>query len=137
MTQISKSIILLVAGLALATSLAGCAETFGYGKNAPDEFNVVKKPPLILPPDYRLRPPQAGVTRGVTSGRDLAKLLILGPQNNAPPDPAEQDLLNKAADGGNYGDGVREIIHNEAQGTISQPHDKVDTLVEDATLPTQ
>ena len=28
--------------------------------NSPDEFRVVKKAPLVVPPDYSLRPPNAG-----------------------------------------------------------------------------
>jgi len=55
-----------VAGLALAIVLSGCSgvkESLGLGKNAPDEFSVVKKAPLILPPDYKLRPPRPGAQR--------------------------------------------------------------------------
>ncbi len=49
--------------LIVSTSLAlvlvtGCAGL--SGSNAPDEFRVVKKAPLVVPPDYSLRPPQAG-----------------------------------------------------------------------------
>ena len=49
-------------GAALA-ALAGCSgtvqEKLGLGKRAPDEFQVVRRAPLILPPDYSLRPPAA------------------------------------------------------------------------------
>ncbi len=38
--------------------VTGCA-SFG-GSNSPDEFRVVKKAPLVVPPDYSLRPPEAG-----------------------------------------------------------------------------
>ncbi|MEM9054330.1 MAG: DUF3035 domain-containing protein [Pseudomonadota bacterium] len=41
--------------LALVTGCAGLASS-----NSPDEFRVVKKAPLVVPPDYSLRPPQAG-----------------------------------------------------------------------------
>lgn len=34
--------------------------TLGLERNAPDEFKVVSRPPLSLPPDYALRPPRAG-----------------------------------------------------------------------------
>lgn len=33
------------------------------GKNAPDEFRVVKRAPLTLPPDFTLRPPDPGAPR--------------------------------------------------------------------------
>lgn len=53
-----------VAALAVfAVSLAGCTsirEAAGIGKMAPDEFAVVTKAPLVIPPDYNLRPPRPG-----------------------------------------------------------------------------
>lgn len=54
MKTVSK---IIIAGSAV-TLLAGCA-SFG-GSSAPDEFRVVTKAPLVIPPDYSLRPPQAG-----------------------------------------------------------------------------
>lgn len=58
-----RSFLLLgVAGL----SLAGCGELredLGFGRNSPDEFAVVDRPPLSMPPDYSLRPPQPGMPR--------------------------------------------------------------------------
>lgn len=45
--------------------LAACGgptvgERLGVTRNAPDEFRVVRRAPLVLPPDYNLRPPQPG-----------------------------------------------------------------------------
>lgn len=53
----------LAALAALAFGLAGC-ESFqkaaGLTKSPPDEFAVVTKAPLIIPPDYNLKPPSPG-----------------------------------------------------------------------------
>ena len=38
--------------------VSGCAAL--GGTNSPDEFRVVKKAPLVVPPEYSLRPPAAG-----------------------------------------------------------------------------
>src|SRR5215472_6535778 len=49
-----------------AAGLAGChstAQAFGMAKVTPDEFRVVTKAPLTLPPDYALRPPAPGEPR--------------------------------------------------------------------------
>jgi Protein of unknown function (DUF3035) len=49
------------AGLAIA--LVGCdsvREAAGVTKEPPDEFAVVTKAPLIMPPDYNLKPPKPG-----------------------------------------------------------------------------
>jgi hypothetical protein len=58
---------LAVAALLLgAAGLSGCdtaSRAFGLSKVTPDEFRVVTKAPLTLPPDYSLRPPQPGEPR--------------------------------------------------------------------------
>lgn len=38
-------------------------EQLGVAKKAPDEFAVVKRAPLSMPPDYSLRPPRPGAPR--------------------------------------------------------------------------
>ena len=57
----------LVVGLcALTLALSACGDlrtALGLDKRAPDEFAVVTQAPLVLPPDYRLRPPQPGAPR--------------------------------------------------------------------------
>lgn len=53
-----KTIVMLAAGGALV-SAAGCAN-LGGAPTTPDEFRVVKKAPLVVPPDYSLRPPSSG-----------------------------------------------------------------------------
>jgi len=46
--------------------LAGCGDTrkmLGLDKQTPDEFKIVSRAPLSLPPDYALRPPDPGAIR--------------------------------------------------------------------------
>ena len=49
---------ILVSICAAGMLASGCAAL--GGSNSPDEFRVVKKAPLVIPPDYSLRPPEAG-----------------------------------------------------------------------------
>jgi hypothetical protein len=56
---------LAVVALAV-TVLAGCGDTrkmLGLDKTTPDEFRIVSRAPLSLPPDYALRPPDPGAPR--------------------------------------------------------------------------
>ncbi len=50
--------------LGAVAAVGGCSgtvqENLGLGKRSPDEFQVVRRAPLILPPDYSLRPPAPG-----------------------------------------------------------------------------
>ena len=83
-----KSRALALSAVAIAAlSLAGCSMfrgSGGFGKNTPDEFNVVTKAPLVVPPEFALRPPAVGAelpseldagTRGrnILFGQDLGR----------------------------------------------------------------
>ena len=55
---------LLAAVLLLTlTACSGFRNDLGLNKKAPDEFAVVSRAPLVLPPNYQLRPPQPGAPR--------------------------------------------------------------------------
>lgn len=56
-----KSLLTLAAGAALAATTA-CSSTGNGGGSTPNEFRVVTKAPLSIPPEYSLRPPPAGTT---------------------------------------------------------------------------
>ncbi|GAB2177914.1 DUF3035 domain-containing protein [Dongia sp. agr-C8] len=62
-----RSLLTLPLALALAVpTLAGCSSTkemLGLTKRSPDEFQVVSRAPLSMPPDYSLRPPTPGAPR--------------------------------------------------------------------------
>lgn len=67
--------------------LSACADTsvgdvLGLEKSPPDEFAVVSRAPLSLPPDFGLRPPQPGAAR---------------PQDTAPSEAAQAALFGREA----------------------------------------
>jgi hypothetical protein len=78
-----RSLLCLPLALAvLAPAVAGCTsakEVLGLTKRSPDEFQVVSRAPLSMPPDYSLRPPTPGAPRpqeGTT--RDQAQGIVTG-----------------------------------------------------------
>src|SRR4051794_23886353 len=90
----------LLAGLAMS----GCSDTrkaLGYDKAPPDEFRIVSRAPLSLPPDYALRPPQPGAGRPQEqSTQEQARQVLLGntaPRQTIPPGASagEAALLGK------------------------------------------
>jgi hypothetical protein len=77
----------VVAAGALAVS--GCSgntvkETLGLTRNAPDEFRVVSRPPLSVPPQFNLRPPSATDTApGQVAASAQAESLVTGNANGS------------------------------------------------------
>ena len=58
--------VIVATALVAAAGLAGCQSTqkaLGMTKVTPDEFRIVTKAPLVVPPDYALRPPAPGEPR--------------------------------------------------------------------------
>ena len=94
----------IAAIFSLGFSLIGCQglrEATGAAKLPPDEFTVLTKAPLILPPDYNLRPPQPGVaSRNEIDADDQARAALF------PANPATA----AAALGGAYSDGEKLLL---------------------------
>lgn len=70
-----RSAVWCAASGALMLSLGGCTgnsvrDALGMGKRAPDEFAVVKREPLIIPPGYDLRPPRPGAPSVTAANAD-------------------------------------------------------------------
>ena len=62
--KVQKSLIVLIPAILLV--LGGCQKTkeiLGMNKNPPNEFTVMQRAPLEVPPEYTLRPPQPGSKR--------------------------------------------------------------------------
>ena len=78
--MIKKLIIVMV--LSLPIFLSGCgselAKVLGTDKMPPDEFTILTKPNLIIPPEYNLRPPAEGEVRPTPQqpSRELQALLF-------------------------------------------------------------
>ena len=96
-----------VAGAAVIVALAlplgaceGLRDQLGLSKNAPDEFNVVTRAPLTLPPDYTLRPPDPGAPPPQeTTVQDRVKAALYGSVGDAASGPTtagENALLARA-----------------------------------------
>lgn len=81
----------------MASGCSGFSKAVGGGKNPPDEFAVTTKAPLVVPPDYALRPPKPGETRpDELSSSERARQVLMGDATGQPPTGGEQLLLQKA-----------------------------------------
>jgi hypothetical protein len=74
----------------LVLTLSGCdsiRSAAGITKQPPDEFAVVTKAPLVIPPDYNLRPPKPGaVPTNQTSPTGAAQAALYGNDDPSNPD---------------------------------------------------
>lgn len=75
---------LLIPLLCTACASGDVRETLGLNKNAPDEFRVVSRPPLSVPPEFTLRPPAPGEPPlGAPGAEQTARSLVLEDDNSS------------------------------------------------------
>jgi hypothetical protein len=96
----SVSKVITATALLAAFGLAGCestAQALGMSKVTPDEFRVVTKAPLVVPPDYALRPPAPGKPRPQElQPESAARLALLGQREAEQRSEGEKLLTLKA-----------------------------------------
>ena len=96
-----KSKALALSGVAIATlSVTGCnslGAAAGLTKNTPDEFNVVTKAPLVVPPEFALRPPSVGAELPAElDPSQRARNILFGQDLGQTASPGERALVAKA-----------------------------------------
>lgn len=114
-----KTLTLIAAGAAIAMTPACISRDTGFSNaNAPDEFRVVTKAPLTIPPEYGLRPPQAGqeLPAEVVVER-TTNITAFGATTGSDASPAERALIAHA--GANAANPViRGLVDYEETKTI-------------------
>ena len=126
---LSRSLVLFGVSTLLLAACGEIREDLGLGRNPPDEFAVVERPPLSMPPDYGLSPPRPGAPRPQAVDADQqarSALFEAGAKKTSAKAQAasggEQALL--AASGAAKADpGIRNVIDREsAQKAVASPH---------------
>tara|TARA_Y100001970_G_C13656902_1_gene566338 strand:- start:53 stop:469 length:417 start_codon:yes stop_codon:yes gene_type:complete len=114
--MIKKFIIVMVMSLPIV--LTGCgselAKVLGTDKLPPDEFTILTKPNLIIPPEYNLRPPAEGEVRPTPQqpSRELQALLF---NNSNSADDFSQSEINlmTGADVAESVPNIKEVLDSE------------------------
>jgi hypothetical protein len=76
---------------------SGMGDKLGLNSQAPDEFKVVAKAPLVVPPDYALRPPAPGQPRpNELQPESQARTALLGQEQAVSRSQGESLLVSRA-----------------------------------------
>ena len=112
---------------AIMVALSGCADTrraLGIDKSLPDEFAVISRAPLVMPPDFSLRPPAPGTERpqeGTTA--DQARRALLSGRAEAYRargfSPGEVFLLETATQG-RITANIRQVVDRETSAFAAE-----------------
>lgn len=106
---------------AAGASLSACSSTrkaLGMNKVTPDEFRVVAKAPLVVPPEYALRPPAPGEPRPQElQPESAARNALLGAREAQGRTEGEKLLVAKA--GADKADPLIRYVVDDETGSLA------------------
>jgi hypothetical protein len=132
MKMAPKQSILTAAAMSMLLAAGGCSILpggGGSGNPGPDEFRVVTKAPLSVPPEYNLRPPSAGTTvpAEADASRDTT-VAAFGTQLGADASAAERALVT-AAGANAVNPRIRSIVDYEEGGLVRKTPEDSDQII--------
>lgn len=96
MQDLLKLSVVAIVGLSM-TGCTSVSKRLGLTKEAPNEFNILTKAPLIVPPEYSLRPPRIGESSEENNySQEAARQALVGDIDDAEPSQGEIILLSKS-----------------------------------------
>ncbi len=126
-----KTVLLVSACLVTLAACENAKQELGIERTSPDEFAVVRRAPLAMPPDYALRPPRPGAARPQEqASTDQAETTVFGGTNTnkTKSGSGEQALLQQAgADAARPN--IRQIVDRETAATAPAKQPAVKKLL--------
>ena len=125
-----RVLFVLTLTLTVLSACGGTRESLGLGRSVPDEYAVVDRPPLSMPPDYTLRPPRPGAERPQDVNlTQRASETLFGGETKAAAAPAEgggsssEQVLLQTAGASSADPNIRETVDREAaQKVVASEH---------------
>ncbi len=130
-----SALIAFVGLLALLTGCSGLADSLGFGRNPPDEFAVVDRPPLAMPPDYDLRPPRPGAPRPQEISMNARASTVVfgaGAQASSAGQVSSSDaekVLLESAGAAKADENIRDVVDREAAEKVASSKHLIDDLL--------
>lgn len=116
-----RKVLSLSAIVFMGVNVAGCAsatKALGLKQTAPNEFNILTKAPLVVPPEYNLRPPRVGESSAENNyTQKAAREALIGDIDDADPSKGEQLLLAKA---GAFGSNKEIRVEIDGQNSVER-----------------
>jgi len=125
-----KILILLLLSSVLVVSCSKVRESAGVNRKNIDEFSVIENPPLVIPPDFNLLPPDQLEEKNLDKAEsDLAKEILFGLEGETNNDNSELSTMENILSESNA-DETDDSIRNEIdeqfaseKGSISKSWD--------------
>ena len=109
----------------------------GVERKVIDEYNVVENPPLVIPPNFNLLPPDQIESKDIDdTDTELAKEILFGLDEESDETPSENSVIDnilKETEADQVDNSIREDLDGNSEDEISQ--DNIDVESENIEEP--
>ena len=103
----------------------------GVERKVIDEYNVVENPPLVIPPNFNLLPPDQIESKDIDdTDSELAKEILFGLDEESNETPSENSVIDnilKETEADQVDNSIREDLDGNSEDEISQDNTDVES----------
>ena len=103
----------------------------GVERKVIDEYNVVENPPLVIPPNFNLLPPDQIESKDIDdTDSELAKEILFGLDEESDETPSENSVIDnilKETEADQVDNSIREDLDGNSEDEISQDNTDIES----------
>ena len=123
-----KIIILIFITELFLVSCSTVRDSAGVNRKVIDEYSVIENPPLVIPPDFNLLPPEQISSKDILdTDNELAKEILFGLEDTETLTESNTSLINEIineTEADEVDDSIRDSINEEFAGEKSSTDDE-------------
>ena len=123
-----KILLVIITTTFILSSCGTVRDSAGVNRKVIDEYSVIENPPLVIPPDFNLLPPEQIKSKDIQDAdNELAKEILFGLENTGTSLENNTTLINeiiRETEADEVDDSIRDSINEEFAGEKSSIDDE-------------
>ena len=123
-----KIFLVIITSILILSSCGTVRDSAGVNRKVIDEYSVIENPPLVIPPDFNLLPPEQISSKDILdTDNELAKEILFGLEDTETLTESNTSLINEIineTEADEVDDNIRDSINEEFAGEKSSTDDE-------------
>ena len=123
-----KIFLVIITSILILSSCGTVRDSAGVNRKVIDEYSVIENPPLVIPPDFNLLPPEQISSKDILdTDNELAKEILFGLEDTETLTESNTSLINEIineTEADEVDDSIRNSINEEFAGEKSSTDDE-------------
>ncbi len=123
-----KIFLVIITSILILSSCGTVRDSAGVNRKVIDEYSVIENPPLVIPPDFNLLPPEQISSKDILdTDNELAKEILFGLEDTETLTESNTSLINEIinkTEAEEVDDSIRDSINEEFAGEKSSTDDE-------------